>query len=104
MQHLADQQQSLLDQLMAVGVQTSQQLWDHVAQVVRPAPAGVVAGGSEASGQSGICIPKLASKDDPEVFLNLFEWSAQAAVWPENQCVVILIPCWCVLHSKLCIL
>lgn len=94
LQHLADQQQSMLDQLMAAQVQTNQRLWDNVTQAVRSAPAGAEEGGGDSTRHPMICIPKMTTEDDPETFLNSFECSAWAAGWPEkNQWAAILIQC-----------
>lgn len=89
--HLAEQQQSLLDQLVVTQAQISQQLWDQVNQAMRPGTA------SASSGEPGRCpaihIPKMTTDDDPEAFLNAYEWSVWMAGWAENQWAFILIPC-----------
>lgn len=93
LQHLADQPGSMLDQLMAAQVQTSQQLWDHGTQVVRPALSGTAAEGSDSNGCPTICMPKVTPKDGPETFLNSFKLSAWVLEWLENQWMVILSLC-----------
>lgn len=62
-------------------------------QAVRTAPVGVaVSGAGEAPGKPAIPIAKMMLEDNPKAFLNSFERSAQAAGWPDDQWVVILIP------------
>lgn len=79
----------MLDQLVVAQAQTSQYLWDHLMQTVRTAPGM----GGKTPGKPASCIPKMTAEDDPETFLNSFVWSAQAAGWPEDKWVAILIPC-----------
>lgn len=48
--------------------------------------------GGEMPRKLEIRIPQIMSKDNLEVFLYRFEWSAWAAGWLEDQWLAILIP------------
>lgn len=83
---------------MAAQVQTSQQLLDHVTQVVNPAPARVIAVGSESMRHPAVHIPKMTMEDHPEIFLHSFELSAREVWWPKNQWAAIVFSCSCEDH------
>lgn len=77
----------MLNQFMVAQVQTSQQLRDQVTQVVKPPIRGSKGRGS--TGHPIIHIPKITYDDDPEAFLNVFEWSAHVVGRPKKQWAVI---------------
>lgn len=74
----------MLDQLVVAQVQ----LWDHVTQAIRPAPARAVAGAGE---PTGFIFQKWQLRKTPRH--SSLEWSAWMAGWLENQWALILILC-----------
>lgn len=86
LQHLAEQLRSMLDQLVAIQAQTSQQVWDHITQAGQTALTGMTTtGAGESQGKPAIRITKMIADDNYKAFLNSFESSAWAAGWSENQ-------------------
>lgn len=73
LQHLAEQQRSMLDWLVAAQAQMSQLLWEHLTQAVRQAPMVVMTGGGEGPGKPAIRISKMTNEDDQETVINSFE-------------------------------
>lgn len=63
---MAEQQRNMLEQLVAAQAQMSQQLWAIIMQALTPMELAI--GSGKSLGKPAICIPKMTSKDDPEVF------------------------------------
>lgn len=57
-----------------------------------PRGEGELAGGARQV-QPIVRVQKMTAADDPEEFLNAFECTAMVAGWPQDQWVLILIPC-----------
>lgn len=91
--HLAEQQRSMLDQLLATWAQTCQQLGNDLTQAVQQTQVRAAFGEDKGKGRPAIRIPKMTTDDDQEAFSNTLERSARAASWPEEQWAAILIPC-----------
>lgn len=71
-------------------------MWDRVVQLLAsqnntqpPAPPPVPTTPSN----SGVRAQKVMPNNDPEGFLNTFEWMVMTAGWPTSQWSAILVPC-----------
>lgn len=94
-QMLAEQQKDVLAQVLAEQVTANQQVWDHVAQSLavqrlaeQPKETTL---GTMTTPQPLIKVQKMTPDDNLDTFVNAFERTAIAAIWPKAQWATVLI-------------